>query len=216
MTTSRTDRVLGFAHRGGMADAPENSLEAFSKALAAGATGLESDVWLDADGEPVLHHGPPHRERDVPLSLAELFRQCGTAFDLSLDLKGPGTAERTVSVAREAGFDLTRLWLCGGSGSSAGWRVHDPRVRLVTDLRWREALFHSEAAMQRIAADGIDAVNLRHGRWTRGLVRKAHAAGLLAFAWDVNSRVGLRLVVRRGVDGVYSDHVRLLVDALPR
>lgn len=204
--------MIGFAHRGGMADAPENTLEAFSKALAAGATGLESDVWLDAEGTPVLHHGPPHLERETPLSLAGLFRECGTAFDLSLDMKGLGTAEKTVAVARAAGFDLTRLWLCGGSGSCVLWRAYDSRLRLVTNVRWRDALLAQEATFSRIAADGIDAVNLRHGRWTKRMVARAHAAGLLAFAWDVNTRGGLWLARRRGVDGVYSDHVRLLVD----
>lgn len=196
-----------------MADAPENTLEAFHKALAGGAGGLESDVWLDADGDPVLHHGPPHKERGVPLSLAGLFQACGTTFDLSLDLKGPGTAEQTVAVARAAGFDLSRLWLCGGSGSCVSWLALDPQIRVVTDMRWRDALFAQEATLARIAADGVDAVNLRHGRWTTGLVDRAHAAGLLAFAWGVNTRWGRRLVLRRGVDGFYSDHVRLLVDS---
>lgn len=202
---------LGFAHRGGMADAPENSLQAFRSALQRGATGLESDVWLDADGEPVLHHGPPNKQRQVPLSLADLFRACGTSFDLSLDMKGVGTAERTVAVARAAGFDLSRLWLCGGSGSCVSWRAYDARIRLVTDLRWTDALFAQQATFARIAADGIDAVNVRHGRWTKTMVDAAHEAGLLAFAWDVNTRLGLWLALRRGVDGVYSDHVRLLV-----
>lgn len=199
-----------------MADAPENTLGAFRNALAAGVRGLETDVWLDADGSPVLHHGPPHQERDVPLSLAALFEQCGTDFDLSLDLKGPGTAEPAVAVARAAGFDLGRLWLCGGSGSAGRWRSLDPRVRLVTDMRWTDALRAQQATFEKIAASGIDAVNLRHGRWTRGMVERAHAAGLLAFAWDVNTRWGLRLVLRRGVDGVYSDHVRLLGEGLAR
>jgi glycerophosphoryl diester phosphodiesterase len=195
-----------------MADAPENSLEAFTKALAAGATGLESDVWLDADGVPVLHHGPPHKEREVPLSLAGLFEACGTDFDLSLDMKGPGTVEATLACARAAGFDVRRLWLCGGPVSCARWRALDDEVRLVTDLRWRDALFGPGAAVERIAAGRLDAVNLRHGRWTKGLVDKVHAAGLRAFAWDINTRWGLR----RGVAAVYSDHVRLLHDLADR
>jgi glycerophosphoryl diester phosphodiesterase len=199
-----------------MADAPENSLEAFRKALARGATGLESDVWLDPAGNPVLHHGPPHKERTPPLALAELFRECGTSFDLSLDMRGTGTASRTVAVAREAGFDLSRLWLCGGAGSCVTWRELDPRLRLVTDMRWRDALLHSEPTMQAIAAQGIDALNLRHGRWTRTLVQRAHAVGLLVFAWDVQTRWGLRRSLRLGVDAIYSDHPGLLVDGLAR
>jgi glycerophosphoryl diester phosphodiesterase len=215
VTTQRSDGVLGFAHRGGRADAPDNSLEAFTKALARGARGLESDVWLAPDGQPVLHHGPPHKEREVPLSLEGLFAACGTDYDLSLDMKGPGTATRTVEVARAAGFDLARLWLCGGALSCAGWRELDPRLRLVTDMRWRDALFDAERTMGVVAAAGVDAVNLRHGRWTHALVERAHAAGLRAFAWDVQTRWGLRRVLRRGVDGVYSDHAALLVEGLP-
>ena len=47
---------IGFAHRGARAHAPENTLEAFALALRLGATGLESDAWLTADGEVVLDH----------------------------------------------------------------------------------------------------------------------------------------------------------------
>ena len=45
-----TRPCIGFAHRGASADARENTLEAFRLALELGATGLESDVWLTADG----------------------------------------------------------------------------------------------------------------------------------------------------------------------
>jgi glycerophosphoryl diester phosphodiesterase len=200
-----------------MAERPENSLEAFRHALGLGVTGLESDVWLDSAGEPLLHHGPLHREPVPPLPLAELFAACGTDFDLSLDVKGPGdVAARTVQVAREAGFDPSRLWLCGGSLSSAAWRSLDPDVRLVTDMRWRDAVRGGRLAMGLAAAAGIDAVNLRHGRWTKRLIRNAHEAGLLAFAWDVQFPWTMRWAVRRGLDAVYSDRPRLLVEVLAR
>jgi len=46
--------VIG--HRGAAARAPENTLEAFAQALAAGADALELDVHVTADGTPVVHH----------------------------------------------------------------------------------------------------------------------------------------------------------------
>ena len=70
-------------------------------------------------------------------------------------MKGPGTAEATVAVARAAGFDSRRLWLCGGAGSSAGWRQYDPDVRLVTDLRWRDALLHDDARVHGVRVDAL-------------------------------------------------------------
>lgn len=51
-----SSRPLVFAHRGGCALGPENTLAAFDLGLAAGADGLELDVHLSADGVPVVHH----------------------------------------------------------------------------------------------------------------------------------------------------------------
>jgi glycerophosphoryl diester phosphodiesterase len=45
-----------FAHRGGSALAPENTMAAFEAGLAAGADGLELDVRLSRDGVVVVHH----------------------------------------------------------------------------------------------------------------------------------------------------------------
>ena len=51
-----TRRPQVFAHRGGSALAPENTLAAFDNGLAVGAQGLELDVHLSADGVVVVHH----------------------------------------------------------------------------------------------------------------------------------------------------------------
>ncbi|MEJ1230664.1 MAG: glycerophosphodiester phosphodiesterase family protein [Galbitalea sp.] len=66
------------AHRGLALDAPENTLLAFVKALAAGATYLETDVHASKDGVAVLSHDPSlvrtagHRARVNELTLAQL------------------------------------------------------------------------------------------------------------------------------------------------
>jgi glycerophosphoryl diester phosphodiesterase len=49
-------RPLAFAHRGGAALRPENTLEAFDHGLSFGADGLELDVHLSRDGIVVVHH----------------------------------------------------------------------------------------------------------------------------------------------------------------
>lgn len=49
-------RPLVFAHRGGCALGPENTIAAFDLGAAAGADGLELDVHLSADGVVVVHH----------------------------------------------------------------------------------------------------------------------------------------------------------------
>jgi len=49
-------RPLVFAHRGGAALRPENTMVAFDHGLSLGADGLELDVHLSRDGVVVVHH----------------------------------------------------------------------------------------------------------------------------------------------------------------
>ena len=54
LTDAGARPVIG--HRGDPAHAPENTLESFARAIAAGADALELDVHLTQDGVPVVHH----------------------------------------------------------------------------------------------------------------------------------------------------------------
>jgi glycerophosphoryl diester phosphodiesterase len=49
-------RPLVYAHRGGAALRPENTIAAFDHGLALGADGLELDVRLSSDGVVMVHH----------------------------------------------------------------------------------------------------------------------------------------------------------------
>ncbi len=221
---------IAFAHRGARAHAPENTLEAFKLALRLGATGLESDVRLTADGVPVLTHdgrvGRLRRRRlaDVPRSalpasvpaLADLYAECGTGFELSLDVYDPAAVEAVVAVARAAGDDAVgRLWLCHPDWELlGGWRPRWPDVHLVNSTR-RDGLRQGpERRAAQLSEAGIDAVNLHHSEWTGGLTTLFHRFGRLAFAWGAQHERIVRALARMGIDGVYGDHVDRLVDGL--
>lgn len=219
--------VITFAHRGGRAHAPENTLEAFRTGLALGASGLESDVWVAADGVPVLVHDARFRRgvrrldvKAVPAaelslhavpSLADLYAAVGRDFDLSLDLKEAAAIEPTVATVRTHG-DPGRTWLCGYSVTRLTQVRRDhPDVRLVNS-RPRDRIDGSvERHAARLAEAGIDAMNMRHSEWTAGLVALFHRFGVRAFAWDVQHVRELRTVLGFGVDAVYSDRVDRMV-----
>ena len=216
---------LGFAHRGARAHARENTLRAFSLALEMGATGIETDVWLTADGVAVLHHGARLRRRpigtlraeDLPAwlpRLADLFAECGTDFDLSLDLKDGLSARAVLAVSRAAGHDPRRLWLCGRGRVPLAWRDVDPDVRLVSDTRPTHVEHGWPDHLRQLVDGGASAVNLRRRRWSKALVDSVHEAGLLAFGWDAQSTRRIRALLALGCDAVYSDHVDRMVAVL--
>jgi glycerophosphoryl diester phosphodiesterase len=236
---------IGFAHRGAPAwYQRENTLAAFARALAHGASGLESDVWLTADGVPVLHHDErigPHglrgpvpsrtaagRPRWLP-TLADLYDRLGTDFELSLDVKTPAgaaagtTVAAIVAQARAAGGAdaVRRLWICGPLGGVRGWRELDPEVRLVNSTSVRA--IHESGGIgphtRELVKAGVNAINLRSRDWvapTAAMADVAHDHGLLAFGWDAQRTATLRRLLGYGLDAVYSDHVDRLVAATAR
>lgn len=64
--------VLVYAHRGASAELPENTLEAFLRAVELGVDILETDVHCTADGHVVVHHDMTgHRMANVPRAVAD-------------------------------------------------------------------------------------------------------------------------------------------------
>src|SRR6476660_7274436 len=119
--------VITFAHRGARLEEPENTIPAFRRALAAGAIGIETHVWLSADAEVVCAHDPvigrglkrPHITA-TPLEtlagfgvprLGAVYEELGTRFECSVDVKSPDAAHALVDVGRTFGA-LERLWVC--------------------------------------------------------------------------------------------------------
>ncbi len=222
---------VGFAHRGARAHARENTLDAFSLARRLGATGLESDVWLTADGRAVLDHdgvvggrlrrqpiaGKRHDElpEHIP-TLAELYVTCGGDLELSLDVKDDRAAAEIVACARDVGAEH-RLWLCHPDWELvASWRELSPTVRLVHSTRSSRLPGGPERHLARLSGAGVDALNLHHSDWSSGLVAMVHRFELLALGWDVQFDRTIDNLLDTGIDGVFSDHVDRMMACIRR
>ncbi len=221
---------IAFAHRGASAYAPENTIAAFALALEQGATGLESDAWLSADKVVVLVHDRTiqssgrridvTRSRSAALAewsvptLSELYRACGTDFELSIDLEQPEVALPVLETARAAGA-AGRLWACHDDlDLLAGLRAASREVRLVCSTRPRRMAEGLAAHVERLATLGIDALNMRWGDWTAESVADCHALGLAAFGWDAQEPAVIAGLLGYGIDGIYSDYPDRLVAAM--
>lgn len=227
---SLLDHPIAFAHRGGKAHAPENTIAAFTLALKLGATGLESDVWLTSDRVPVLDHDGlvRHRFSKRPIgelrrnqlpsfipTLTDLFDTCGTAYHLSLDLKGDDVGLTVLDVVREAAPDLLpRLWLCEPRWQDLlPLRAGGDGAKLVDSTRLARIKEGPERRAATLANEGIDAINMHHSDWNGGLVTLFHRFDRCAIAWDLQFEHVLRPMFRMGIDGVHSDWVDRMMDA---
>ena len=228
---SLIDPPIGFGHRGARANAPENTLESFQLAVRLGATGLESDVWRTADGEVVLDHDGVVRagirrrpiaevpRADLPAhipTLAELYEAVGTDLPLSLDVKDPAAADGIVATARAAGGSAVgHLWLCTPRWEEAAeWKQRWADVKAVDSTRRSRIKEGPERRAATLADAGVDAVNLHWSDWNGGLTTLFHRFDLVVFGWDCQHRRQLDTLLRMGIDGVYSDHVDRMVDAI--
>ena len=147
---------------------------------------------------------------------ATCCNDAGPIFHLSLDLKhvdvGPAVIEQVRAEAPEL---LPRLWLCAADiDVLAELRAMDDEVRLVNSTRLARMKEGPERRAATLAARRIDAVNLHHSDWTGGLTTLFHRFERVCFAWDLQFEHLIRPVVRMGIDGIFSDHVDVMVEAI--
>ena len=221
-------RPLVFAHRGGSALAPENTIAAFDNGLALGADGLELDVHLSRDGVVVVHHdrtlnrtttlaGPiaernadELRRAEVP-SLAEvLARYTDVRIIVEMKVNRAELAAATIDVIRRAG-SVDRVCLV-----SFGWRVLsaartiEPRIATSAareEVRWWLYRSWCRWPVARVGYTGFQ-VPERSGQ-TRVIsprfVDYAHRAGLGVQVWTVDEEEDARRLLGWGVDALITD-----------
>ena len=149
-------------------------------------------------------------------TLADLIVACGSDYELSLDLQQPDVGPAVVDTVKQLAPELLpRLWLCHWDlDVLRSLRPLDDTVRLVNSTKLRRMSEGPERRAATLADEGIDAVNLHHTEWSGGLTTLFHRFERLAFAWDLQFEHVLRNVIRMGIDGVFSDHVDVMTDAL--
>lgn len=134
-----------FAHRGGCALGPENTIVAFDRGVAAGADGLELDVHLSADGIPVVCHDD--------------------TLDRTTDAAGPVAA---CTAAELAGVDAGYRFAADGRfpfrGQQAGIPTlaevlsRYPSLPVIVEMKVDSAAMGEAVAAAVRAADGVDRV----------------------------------------------------------
>lgn len=220
--------MIFIAHRGASRDYPENTLLAFRKALEAGATWLELDVHLTADGSPVVIHDErlerttdgcglvratslrelrtldAGRGEKIPL-LSEVLALITADRVLNIELKGHGTAQPTARLLRErlesGALSASNLLL-----SSLELRELEVFRALLPELRLAAVFeFLPDALWSLVERLRLWSVHVALPLVTAELVEEAHRRGVHLFVFTVNLPVEVQSLRQLGVDGVFTD-----------
>ena len=227
-------RPLVFAHRGGSALAPENTIAAFDNGLALGADGLELDVHLSRDGVVVVHHDRvldrtttlrgPIAERDsdelrraaVPALAEVLARYPDQRLVVELKVNSAALAAATIDAVRRA--DAVDRVCLGSFGLRAlrAARAIEPAIATSgarEEVRW--ALYRSWCRwpVTRVPYSGYQIPEL--SGTTRVVsprfVEYAHDAGLGVQVWTVDTAEAARRLLGWGVDALITDRPDVIV-----
>lgn len=228
-----------FAHRGLAVAVSENSTESFALALRAGATHLETDTRITADGVAVLFHDAHYRRggRRVRLSertLAELRDPVtGAGFEIpTLEgvLREFPAARFNIDVKENAVIAPAAAAI---RGAGAGDRVlitsfNDHRARAARALLPGVASSASQSGVIRLILGlalhlprlarsglrGVQAVQLPVKFagirvLTPRLIELCHAHGVEVHIWTVNDPSEMARLLAMGVDGLITDRADL-------
>jgi glycerophosphoryl diester phosphodiesterase len=229
-----SSRPLVFAHRGGSALAPENTIEAFDNAVVLGVDGLELDVHASGDGVVVVHHdrtldrttalgGPIAARTAAELSRARvptlndvLTRYRDARIIVEMKVNRAAFAASVVDVVRSAdAVDRVCLGSFGLRVLRAARRL-EPRIATSAaraEVRW--ALYRSWCRwpVRRVAYAGYQIPELA-GR-TRVVsprfVADAHRAGLGVQVWTVDAKDDAERLLSWGVDALITDRPDIMV-----
>lgn len=226
--TFGTRPVEVIAHRGANREAPENTIEAFERALELDVDGIELDIQFTKDQVPVVHHDAAlqkpaggARDRIGALTLEEVrARSAAPTLDAVLDLVA-GRCRLYLEVKDPHATDPVVRRLAGREEWCA---VHsfDHRVvaragaengQLVTGILVVSRLMDPAGVLR-----GARATDFwqQHELLDPPLVEEVHSAGGRVIAWTVNDAAVCRRLIDIGVDGLCTDAPRELLSTIRR
>ncbi len=210
--------TLIIAHRGASFAEPENTIDAFRRAVVMGADGVELDVRRTADDRLVVHHDahlPDGRVvRETPVAelperiptLAAALDACDGVFvniEIKNDPADPDFDPGEWVMHRTA----TELAVRGGGRR---WLISSFRRETVEVCRRvlpsaRAAWLVVDAGMavlQRCADEGYDAVHPWAERLDADTIAAAHRLGLAVNTWTCDDPDRIGELMALGVDGI--------------
>lgn len=224
----REPLIIG--HRGASAVALENTMPAFEAAIAAGADGIEFDVHLSRDGQPVIIHDETlqrtHglRRRVADLTVDEL-REVGVPslrqfFELMvqnemllcLEIKGSSAklADECCRVVSEFSFADRVIVEC------FDLEVIRNIKTLKTAALFDTRIYTNQRLIDRGLEVGASVLALHHRLAKPALVEKAKDAGFEIIVWTVDSPAWVAQARSLGIKALITNDPAMMIEASDR
>ncbi len=221
-----------FAHRGALADGPENTLMAIDMALAAGAEAIEIDV-IEHQGRLLVHHDlsvdrttngtglltelslTELRSLDAGLGqripyIEEVLLLVGTRATINIELKSKGTAgPLAVLLHQEPYQSLKGNILVSSFDHVELLRFHQTCPDVDLGMLLYGAVLSLPAVIGPLK---LTSLHLSDEFIDHGMIREAKALGLAVYIYTVNQLSQLKALNDLGIDGVFTDYSSLWQD----
>jgi glycerophosphoryl diester phosphodiesterase len=189
--------MLVIAHRGASAELPENTLEAFERAIEIGADFIELDVW---NGLEVTHDRP--RSGGAYPTLAEAIEVCRGRIGLMVELKRPrgDTVRRVLRL-----IDDETVLVSFQRRALEEARALRPGLRTIQHVGFGVSIRRAAPAW---------AAGFQNERVTSRGLAAAQALGLETAVYTVNDTARMTELRDLGVTGIFTDDPRAALAAL--
>jgi glycerophosphoryl diester phosphodiesterase len=205
---------------------PENSIPAFSRAIALGADAIELDVHATSDGIVVVHHDPALNAEGVPrghgMQIAASTARQLADHPLAPGIPIPTLAETLEEIGNRAivfveikGRDIEPLVVRCIRESTADCSVHSFDHRIVRSVKQLfpaircgvlQVARHIDP-LASLGAAGAEDLWQHVDHIDEDLVKRAHAIGARVIAWTANYESQWAALRRFGVDGICTDRI---------
>jgi glycerophosphoryl diester phosphodiesterase len=234
--------VLVIAHRGASGYAPENTLAAFKRAVALGATFIETDLQLTRDSRFVaMHDATVNRTTNGQgkvhdLTLTELRRlDAGSWFGSEFSGERIPTVDDILEFSKKHDvvfyLELKPGGSWGGEHALVGALRESgeiprsvvisfdadilARLRKIEPTLMTGLLYdgQTEGPLERALEVGARQLAVRGDLVTPALLKGARKRDLQVVCWTVNHPAHIRMLIAAGVDGIMSDYPDRLIAA---
>ncbi|MHA1488431.1 MAG: glycerophosphodiester phosphodiesterase [Promethearchaeota archaeon] len=227
-------KMIIMGHRGANSIAPENTLKAFQKAIELGADYVEFDVYESKDGELVIMHdedtlrttGQKGLIKNMSLkelkaldcgegeqipTLQELINLAKGKIGLNCEVKAEGIVNKIIKVFREADIiDSTMISSFLHDELLKAQKI-EPKLRIASleptgeggPIDWAR----KKTMLQFVIKNNFFAINPLYTLVNQKFVDLAKQGGVKVFPWTVDSKIGMKKLIKMGVDGIITNDI---------